>query len=274
MSGLNGVGKSTLAFSVIAEAQKEGRDCLWADVEFSFDAEYAEVLGVSPAKLDLIQTEFAEEVLDEVEEWARKHKGGLIVVDAVGALLARQEAEKTADGKTIGAQAKLVSVFSRKMVPILAINNNALLVLNHQVIDIMTGKLKTAGGAKLEYHKSIWLLLRKVNKRVMQGDTQVGDIIEAEIRKNKCAPTMKQSVELTMLYGKGFAKGMDLMQDALDKSVITKKGNSYFMGEEKLCTGLPKLRELMSDQSFAAKLAKEVDFRSASQYLNEAVKGL
>lgn len=258
ISGVYSVGKSTLALSIIAEAQKDGRDCLLADIEFAFDDKYAEVLGVELLNLDLIQARFAEDALDEIEEWADKHKNGLIVVDSIGGLLPRQEAEKTADGKVIGGQAKLVSTFCRKMVPLLALNNNALLVLNHQFTDLMSGKLKTSGGAKLEYHRSIWLMLRKSNKRVMQGENQVGDIIEAEIRKNKCAPTMKMSTELTLLYGKGFLKGMDLMQDALDKGVITKQGNSYYFNGNKLCTGLPKLREHFKSEAFTSEVKRAI----------------
>ncbi len=262
ISGQNGVGKSTLALSIIAEAQKEKRDCLWADIEFSFDEQYAEVLGVSPRNLDLIQEEYAEDALDAIEEWARKHKNGVIVVDAIGALLPKQEAEKTADGKTIGAQAKLVSVFCRKMVPILAINNNALIVLNHQLIDIMTGKIKTAGGAKLEYHKSIWLMMRKANKRVMNGEQQVGAIIEAEIRKNKCAATMYQKTELTMLTGQGFLKGADLMEEAKEK-LFTKKGQMWYWGDEKVARGDKGLREVFSDPSFKERVSLALDVHSA-----------
>lgn len=252
-SGVFSVGKSTLGLHFVAQAQKQGKPCLWADSEFSFGEEYANTLGVDCSKLDLLQERFAEVTLDAIEEWANENKNGLIVLDSIGGLLPRQEAEKSADGKTIGAQAKLIATFCRKITPILAINNNALIVLNHQFVDLMSGKLKTSGGAKLEYSKSIWLMLRSANKNVMQGENQVGLIIQAEIRKNKIAPTSKQRTELTMLFGKGFSSD-DLMQTALDKGIITKEGQMFFFEGVKIARGLNGLREALKDVILAEKV--------------------
>lgn len=254
ISGAFSVGKSTLALSIIASAQKEKMDTLWVDCEFSYDPEYASVLGIDNTKLDLVAERFAEANLDACEVWIEAHKNSLVVLDSIGGLLPRAEAEKNAEGKVIGGQAKLIATFCRKVVPLLAINNIALIVLNHEFTDLMSGKLMTSGGQKLGYHKSLWIRMRKVQKRVMQGENQIGDVIEVEIRKNKLAGTLKQSTELTLIYGEGFAKGADLMQEALDKNVIEKRGNTFYLGEEKLCTGLPKLREMFKDELFAAKI--------------------
>lgn len=245
VSGVFSVGKSTLALQVVSQAQKLSMDCLWCDSEFSFGEDYATVLGVNCNELELYAGRYAEENLDYIEEWADSHKNALMVLDSIGGLLPRQEAEKNADGKVIGAQAKLIATFCRKITPILAINNNALLVLNHQFVDLMSGKLKTSGGAKLEYSKSIWLMLRVANKRIMQGDQQIGLVIEAEVRKNKLAPTQKQKTELTMIFGQGFSAEADLLQELLDSGEVTKKGNTFWKGDVKLGVGLTKAREAL-----------------------------
>lgn len=243
VSGVYSVGKTTLALSIIAAAQRAGHECLWADAEFSWDEQYAVQLGVDIYALDLTQEQYAEATLDAVEEWLRTHKGGLVVLDSIGGLLPRAEAEKDASGRVIGGQAKLIATFCRKVVPLLAIHNNALIVLNHEFTDLMSNRLMTSGGAKLGYHKSIWLRLKKAGKRVMQGDKQIGEIIEAEIRKNKVASTLKESCELTMLYGHGFSVEADKAQDMLDAGAITKKGKTYFHGENKIGVGMAKVRE-------------------------------
>lgn len=250
ISGVFSVGKSTLALQIVAQAQKIGQECLWCDSEFSFTEDYATKLGVDCNLLDLIQGRYAEENLDQIEEWAENHKDALIVLDSIGGLLPRSEAEKSADGKVIGGQAKLIATFCRKIVPILAINNTSLVVLNHQFTDLMSGKLKTSGGEKLSYAKSIWLMLRAANKRIMQGETQIGLIIEAEIRKNKMAPTYKQSAELSMVFGEGFSAEADLLQEMLDSGKVKKMGNTYFITEDgsnwiRLGVGLTKAREAL-----------------------------
>ncbi|MDE2233685.1 MAG: hypothetical protein KGJ90_06310 [Patescibacteria group bacterium] len=254
ISGPFSVGKTTLALTVVANAQREGYKTLWCDQEWSFEREYATTLGVNNKKLSFIQEKYAETALDALESYAEDNHDALIILDAIGALLPRLEAEKGNEGKTIGGQAGLVAKFSRKVVPLLSLNNNALIVLNHEFQDIMSGKIMTSGGKKLEHAKAIWLKLRKLSKRVMQGDKQIGDVIEAEVRKNKLAPTMKQSCELTLLYGSGFYREADILETALEKGIITKKGQSFFLGEEKLARGMAALREALKSPELLEKV--------------------
>lgn len=208
ISGIWSVGKSTLALQVVASAQKDKRPCIYLDSEFSFSADYAKTLGVDCEQLDLVQEQFAEATLDALEEWATKHKNGVIVLDSIGALLPREEAEKGAEGRSIGLQARLIGSFTRRIVPILALRNHALIVLNHSFTDLQSGRLKTSGGAKLEYAKSVWLTLKrsygKPSKRASNGHKTVL-YIEAEVRKNKLAATEGMKTELEMTPGSGFA---------------------------------------------------------------------
>lgn len=243
--GREGLGKTTLAFMVTAQAQKLGLKTLWCDQEWVWEDAYPKSLGIDLTKLFLLQEQMAESTLDQVQEFADTKKNTLIVIDSVGGLLSRQEAEKTTEGKTIGGQAGLMAKFCRKIVPLLAMNNHALIVINHEFLDIGTGRLMTSGGAKLAYHKSISLRLRNGNKKVMQGENQIGEGVIAEIRKNKLAPTLKQTCDLTMIYGEGFSVKADLLQQLLDSGEVTKKGNTYFRGETKLGIGLNNARNAL-----------------------------
>lgn len=244
-SGQFSVGKSTLALQIVSQAQKLGYKCLWVDSEYSWSEDYSVALGVDTDKLELLTGRFAEEILDGMEEWAEKNKNSLIVLDSVGGLLPRQEGEKSSEQRTIGGQAKLIATFTRKITPILAINNIALLVLNHNFIDLLSGKIMTSGGLKLAYSKSVWLMLRANGKYLAQGDKKVGNIIEAEIRKNKLAPTLKQTCELSMIWGEGFSKEADLMEQLLASGEVTKRGNTFFRGETKLGVGLSNARKAL-----------------------------
>lgn len=251
ISGQWSVGKSTLAMQILASIKD--RDLLFADTEYSFEITHAENLGVNLDSLEVLQERLAEDTLDKIEEWVTKHKKGVVVLDSVGGLLTRQEAEKGSGEKTIGAQAKIIAGFCRRIVPLLSINQVSLIILNHEFTDLMSGRLTTSGGAKLAYHKSIWLRLRKLNKRVMKGSEQIGDVIQAEVRKNKLAPTKMQSCEMVLLYGKGFDADADSIEEAKDK-LFEKRGQFWFWNEEKLARGDNALRELFKDSSFAAKV--------------------
>lgn len=256
VSGPFSVGKTTLALMTTASAQKNGFKTLWVDFEWSWENDYPTLMGVDLKKTALIQERFAETAIDLIEEWADKNKNGLIVIDAIGAMLPRAEAEKGAEGRVIGGQASMVARFCRKITPLLVLNNIALIALNHEFIDILSSRVMTSGGKKLEHAKAIWLKLRKASKRVMAGERQVGEIIEAEIRKNKLFPSMKQSTELTLIYGEGYSKTADLLENALEKGVITKVGQFYLFEGEKAGRGINGIREALKDPSFAEKVTQ------------------
>jgi len=114
--GDESIGKSSVCLQLVAAAQAQGLRCLWADVEWSYSPIYAESLGVDNSKLGIIREQFAEVTLDTIEEAAASGKWDLIILDSVGGILPRDEAEKDSDGKTIGGQAKLIAKFCRKVV--------------------------------------------------------------------------------------------------------------------------------------------------------------
>jgi recombination protein RecA len=249
ISGPFSVGKTTLALMAMTRAQQEKYKTLWCDFEWSWEHDYPKSLGVDLKKTMLIQERYAETAIDDIEAWAEKNKDGLIVVDAIGAMLPRAEAEKGSDGKTIGGQAGLVAKFCRKVTPLLVQNNIAMIVLNHEFTDIMSGRIMTSGGKKLEHAKAIWLKLRKVSKNVMQGDQKVGEIIEAEVRKNKLAPTMRQTAELTLLFGKGFSAEADLFNELLASGEIRKEGQKYFRNGVTMGRGINQAREWLKNNA-------------------------
>lgn len=241
ISGVWSVGKTTLALQLIKSAQEQKIKCVYMDAEWAWDELYARSLGVETKKLALLQTRYSESALDDLLKYCEEEKNTLIIIDAVGALHAREEAEKGAEERTIGAQSSLVARFCRKVVPLLAINNHALVVLNHEYTPIMsTGgrpQVKTSGGMKLEYHKSMWIRLQKTGINLKQGDKHLGFEVSAEIRKNKMAATQKQECVLEMYYGKGFVGNRNLFEEAIEKGIIKKTGNTFFYGEKKLGIG-------------------------------------
>lgn len=238
------VGKSTISLQTIAAVQKQGKKCLFADIEWSYDARYAESLGVNNSKLGLIRERFAEDALDAIEKEAVDGDWDLIVLDSIGGLLPRTEAEKMAGEKTIGGQASLVARFCRKIVPILSLKDTSLIVLNHSFTDIMSGKIMTSGGRKLDFHKSFSVRLRaKTGVSLKSGDRVVGKVIIAKVVKNKIGATEGMEVDAQILFGEGFSSSLSLLDTALEKGIIKPVGRKYFLGETHIATGMPKLRD-------------------------------
>ena len=246
--GDESIGKSSFCLQMIASAQKQGLRCLFADVEWSYDVRYAESLGVDNSTLGLIRERFAEEVLDAIEEAVESGKWDLIVLDSVGGILPRAEAEKGAGEKTIGGQAGIIARFCRKVVPLLRMKNVALVVINHSFVDIMSGKIMTSGGKKLSYHKSLSIRFKqKFGVTIKQGDRKVGKVVVGEVKKNKLAATEGLELDGQLIFGVGFSASADVLNDAIEKGVITKKGNTFYFGDEKLGIGLNKVRILLQE---------------------------
>jgi len=248
MFGDESIGKSSVCLQIVAAAQRQGLKCLWADVEWSFSASYAASLGVDNHKLGLLRERVAENILEAIEEAVESGKWDLVVLDSVGGILPRAEAEKGMEGRTIGGQAGLMAKFCRKVVPSLAIHKTALIVINHSFIDVMSGKLLTSGGKKLSYHKSLSIRLKQKQGAVLkQGDRKVGKVVIGEVRKNKVASTEGLEVEGQLIFGTGFSASADLLGDAVDRGVITKRGNGYFFGEQRLAIGLTATRKVLEE---------------------------
>lgn len=253
-SGKFSVGKSTLALSIIAQAQKKKLKTCYVDTEMSFSVPYATSLGVDCDELDIIQERLGENALDATEDWIATHTKGLVVFDSVGMILPRSEAEKKAGEVTIGAQARLIAPFLKKVNTLLVDQKVGLFICNHEGINLMTNAITTPGGRAMEHFADIWIRMKKGNKKVMKGEEQVGKVIEALIWKNKLHPSEAKEVELMLIFGEGFNHQSDLMGEAADKGIIRKIGQFWYLGEEKIARGDPAMREALKNPELSERI--------------------
>lgn len=255
ISGAPSLGKSTISLMIIAEAQKAGLKTCWLDAEYSADIPYMRQCGVDVDELDLIQPENAEDGLDLLEEYLRKNKKAVVVIDSIGGLLPRQDQEKSSGERSIGAQASLVAKFVRKTVPLLAMNGSAMVCITHEFQDILSGKVVASGGAKLGYHTSLHIRLKpKFGVQLKQGDKTVGKVVVAQVKKTKVGSTEGQEADLQFIFESGFNAKSDIIEQAKEK-LFTKTGQFWFWGDEKIARGDNGLRELFKDTTFSDKVS-------------------
>lgn len=243
-SGEHSTGKTTISYMVAANAQKMGYKVKWFDTEKRFEYEYAESLGVDLDALELDYTALAEDVFEDSIKWASE-KNHLFILDSVGGLHTKKEAEAEMVAG-FPETPKLIPIYVRKLVIPLALNGSAALVLNHEKKEFMSDKIKVLGGTAIPYHSSSWVRFRRTPKKVMDGEVEVACYIEASIQKGK---NFHQKTLLCQKSTGGFDLEAYLVEDALYRQVITKDGNSYFFEGEKLCVGMPKLREWAVENS-------------------------
>ena len=241
--GKAGTGKSTLALFIIREAQKQGLKCFYADVERTFAFDMAERLGIDLKKLEMFYAETAEEYLNEIITGLEKKKYDLIVLDSIGALAAQDDYQNDLTAKGFPVLASLMTRLVPKIVSKLGEANAAFIVVNHQKTD-MQGNMRTLGGAALMYHKALSIKLYHNGTNLKQGDEIVGKVVMAKLEKIKpfLGGTAWGEVKLQYLATDGFSVQADLLDEAIDRLIIRKEGGSYFLGDDKIAYGLPKMR--------------------------------
>ena len=261
ITGHKSTGKTTLMLTMVREAQKKGLRCVYADAENALNFEKAESLGVDLNKLTILHASFGEEYLDEILRIIEEKEADLIIIDSIAALSPREEFEGKAEQRTIGAQARMVAKFCRKVILPLRESNTALVIINHISMDIMNNVEKTAGGKALEYYRSVQIKLRiHSNKGALKsGERQIGNKIVFKITKNKVGSPFGE-VEANLFFDSGFSAEADAIEIALQAGVIKKQGNTLWFEETKLGVGAEKSRKfLMENPLLLQEIKKRCD---------------
>jgi recombination protein RecA len=239
--GPNASGKTTLSLHAIANAQKNGSNPVFIDLEHALDPLYSQNLDVDLDNLLISQPEDAETALDIIEMCAKTPGVGLIVVDSVSALVPRAELEGEMGDQSIGLQARLMSKAMRKLVGSCNRTNTTIMFLN-QLRATISGfgygpKETTGGGAALKYYSSQRLDIRSVGK-IKQGENIVGNKTRVKVVKNKLASPFKQA-EFDIIFGKGIDSDGELVDLATEDKIIVKSGAWYKYEDESIAQGRP-----------------------------------
>lgn len=227
-------GKSTIALTVVNEAQKMGLKCAYIDAEHALDPIYMKALGVDLDKLIFSQPDYGEQALEIVDRLVRSGEVGLVVIDSVASLIPKAELEGEMESSQMGLQARLMAKAMRKLVSAASETKTLLLFINQlrSKIGIMFGNPETTpGGMALKYAASVRVDLRKKEDLKDKSGDAIGIKVKAKVIKNKMAPPLKIT-EFDILYGKGVDQFGCYFDLALNQGLFTQKGAwVYYDGE-------------------------------------------
>lgn len=260
-------GKTTLALHVVAESQKRGGVCAYIDAEHAMDPDYTKKLGVRIEDLLISQPDNGEQALEIAESLIRTGGIDVIVIDSVAALTPKDEIEGDMGAHHVGKQARLMSQALRKMTALVSRSKTVVIFINQirMQIGVMFGNPETTpGGKALKFFASVRIDIRKI-AQIKKGDEVVGSRTRAKIVKNKVAAPFKQA-EFDIIYNEGISPEGEIIALGEKEGIITKSGNGYVYGSEKLGRGYdatrtflkenPKLREEILEK-IKGKLAAE-----------------
>ncbi|SDU30649.1 recombination protein RecA [Verrucomicrobium sp. GAS474] len=250
-------GKTTLALTVIAQAQKLGGNAAFIDVEHALDPQYSRKLGVNMDELLVSQPDSGEEALNIVETLLKSNALDVIVVDSVAALITKAEIEGQIGDSTVGAQARLMSSALRKLTSIISKAKTVVIFTNQlrEKIGVMFGNPETTpGGKALKFYASVRIDIRRIAALKHADGTVYGNRTRVKVVKNKVAPPFTEC-EFDILYNEGISGFGSLLDLAIEQNVVEKKGAWLYYEGAQIAQGRDAaLNELKGNPELFAKI--------------------
>lgn len=266
-------GKTTLALSIIAQAQKKGGVCAFIDAEHALEPMWAEIIGVKLPDLLVSQPDTGEQALEIAESLIRSGGIDVLVIDSVAALVPRAEIEGEMGDSMIGVQARLMSQALRKLTGVISKSRTVAIFTNQlrQKIGVMFGNPETTpGGLALKFYASIRLDTRKI-ETLKDGDKVFGSRIRVKVVKNKVAPPFKVA-ELDVLAD-GISREGSLLDLGLALGVLNKTGTFIRFGQSMIGQGREGARLFLQQKQDLARKIEEAILKTAKSGKNPVVVG-
>ena len=267
-------GKTTLALTVVANAQKTGGVAAFIDAEHALDPSWAKRIGVNLDEMLVSQPDTGEQALEICEMLVRSNAVDIIVVDSVAALIPKAEIEGEMGDSVVGLQARLMSQAMRKLTGAIAKSECIVIFINQlrEKIGVMFGSPETTtGGKALKFYASVRIDIRRIGA-IKDGDKNVGNRVRAKVVKNKIAPPFREA-EFDIMFSEGISTTRDLVDLASEDGIIEKAGAWFSYKGTRIGQGRENAKAFIKDNPamFADIRQRVVEKRLAAA--NEALKG-
>jgi recombination protein RecA len=259
-------GKTTLALSVVAQAQKLGGTAAFIDAEHALDPLYARKLGVAIEDLLISQPDSGEQALEITDMLVRSGAVDVVVVDSVAALTPKAEIEGEMGEPQMGLQARLMSQALRKLTANIKRSNTLVIFINQirMKIGVMFGNPETTtGGNALKFYASLRLDIRRIGA-IKKGEEVIGSQTRVKVVKNKLAPPFRQC-EFDILYNEGISKLGELLDIGSDQGVVEKSGAWYTYKKDRIGQGKENARDYLKENEA---VASEIEQRIREKVLS------
>ena len=250
-------GKTTVAFHIIAEAQKQCGEVAFVDVEHALDPKYAAAVGVDVDNLLVSQPNSGEEALEIMEALVRSGAIDVVVLDSVAALTTKAEIDGNMGDSNVGQLARLMSQAMRKLTPLLSKTNCVAVFINQirEKIGVMYGNPETTpGGRALKFYSSVIIDVRK-GEPIKNGTELIGNRTKIKVKKNKVAPPFKEC-EFDIIFGKGISRMGEVLDIAVELDIIKKSGSWFSYDGKKLGQGRDNVKKALEENP---EMLKEIE---------------
>lgn len=239
--GTPSVGKTTMCFRIISNAQKMGYRPIIVDSEYSYSDEYARKCGINTDDIVVIQSTVVEDIMKNLVGYLNhpdeKH---IFLFDSLSNIIKEEFYDKPDGGKAMGLQARSQGYFLQKLVNHLHKEKNIMLFIAHQTVDLSgmyaVTKAKMGNTVHHNMHNIVKLFL-SMSQKEMERD-QSSKILSQRatwtIEKTKQLPTIGTSGYYYVLPQDGnIDMERELIDIAIELEIINRRGAWYTYGDEK-----------------------------------------
>ena len=247
-------GKTTLALTIVANAQKDDGVAAYIDAEHALDPAYMKRLGVKLDDLLVSQPDTGEQALEICEQLVRSAAVDVVVIDSVAALVPKAEIEGEMGDSHVGLQARLMSQALRKLTGAIARSKTVVIFINQirEKIGVMYGSPETTpGGRALKFYASVRIDVRRIGM-IKEGETAIGAACKAKVVKNKVAPPFKVA-EFEIMFDRGISWEGSLLDMGILGGVVEKSGSWLGFNGNRLGQGRENARKFLLDNPAVAK---------------------
>lgn len=239
-------GKTTVALSIVSQAQKLGGEVAFIDVEHALDPEYAKLLGVDIDSMLVAQPDSGEQALEIMEALVRSNAIDVIVLDSVAAMVTKAEIDGEMGDTHVGLLARLMSQAMRKLTAAISKSNCVAIFINQvrEKIGVMYGNPETTtGGRALKFYSSVRIEVRR-GEALKSGSEIYGNRTKCKVVKNKVSPPFKEC-EFDIIYGEGISRVGEVLDLAVELGIVQKGGAWFSYNGSKLGQGRDNSKEFL-----------------------------
>jgi recombination protein RecA len=258
LAGAEASGKTLMALQIVKKWQSKHKDnwALWIDAEYSFNAEWATLLGVDLSRLMIHQDNLGSEIfnflcgipnakksntkdklgfLDNLIELGKNNTCGVVVLDSVAAIEPPVEAAYEVGHQNMAAMARFMPAALRRLVPLVHDANVAFVAINQVRVDpgVMYGNPETTPGGKAWKHFCrLMINFAKLNakeKLILDANEQpIGHTVKAKIQKNSFS--IPRDTEFVLKYLEGVAyHNVEMLDLAIKYDIVQRPNNRTYV---------------------------------------------
>lgn len=240
-------GKTTLALQMCKQYQKE-KPVLYIDTERTLIKETIVSMGIKEKNFYLMHVNNLEQALETCKIVAQAGTFGAIVIDSLAGLAPKAQIDGDIGDSHPGLFSRIMSDALSVLTPMLDNAGCTLIVINQlrEKADAMFGSHeKTTGGRALKYYASVRLDVRRIESLKQAGEV-IGNRTRVKVVKNKIATPFKE-IEFDIIFGHGISVESDILDQAVEKEVITKCSTWYLYDGNKIGQGRESAKQYLRD---------------------------